>query len=173
MYNVDILTKNLARSYHHLESAVCRLRAVYPHLLDKDLENLYNYSVIIHREQGRNTFLQDYICEMLDSKKLDFTRNVYVDSYGYLAKEGILIDFVMGQPKVGDPVSKFVVISCGIWEWSLKFPPRMFIFATISNDYPEVRYFMESDTRKIVTATPRPDDDRKFRLNFNDILYCI
>jgi len=173
MYNVDILTKRLATSYHHLESAVCRLRSVYPHMLDKDLENLYNYSVIIHREQAVDTFLEDYIADMLTNKGFKFVRNAYIDDYGRVAKEGTFVDFIVGTPKIGDNISKFSVISCYTWVSSLKFYPKMFIFATLTNDYPSAAHFMESDTRKIVTATPRPDDDRKFRLNFNDILYCI
>jgi hypothetical protein len=173
MYNVDILTKNLARSEHQIENAVCRLRAVYPHIPDKDLENLYNYSVVIHRESQNNNFLQDYIEEMLVGKKFNFTRDVYIDSFGYVAKDGILVDFVMGFPKIGDDISKFTVISCKTWDWSLKLAPHVFILASISNNYPSAEHFMENEFRKIVSATPRYNDDRKYRLNFNDLLYCL
>jgi hypothetical protein len=55
-------------------------------------------------------------------------------------------------------------------DWSFTFAPKLFILLTISNDYPPTERFREGEKRKIITCLPKQHDDRKFTLNFEDLI---
>ena len=48
--------------------------------------------------------------------------------------------------------------------------PKLYILLTISNDYPSSVRFEESSKRKIITCIPKKKDDRKFKLNFENLI---
>ena len=113
----------------------------------------------------------------LNSKKKHIGRFV-----GLNKKKGTcyhVIDFVIGKNiEIGKPITDYQVISCKTtcrerWtqdDWSFTFAPKLFILLTTSNDYPPTERFREDTKRKIITCLPKLKDDRKFKLNFEDLI---
>ena len=78
----------------------------------------------------------------------------------------------------GTSITSFKVISCKIscrerWtqdNWSFDYPPQVFLLVTLSSDYPCSKRFQESSIRKIITTTPKKNDDRIYPFDFEDLL---
>ena len=88
-------------------------------------------------------------------------------------------DIVVGTNiRVGAPISEFGVVSLKTtcrerWTqdaWTKIYPPRFYYLTTASRDYPDNTMFRESETRKIVTSTPKRRDGRSFKLGFEDLI---
>ena len=79
---------------------------------------------------------------------------------------------------MGKSIKEYKVISCKTtcrerWtqdNWSYKLIPKLYILLTISNDYPSSVRFEESSKRKIITCIPKKKEDRKFKLNFENLI---
>lgn len=89
-----------------------------------------------------------------------------------------IVDIVFGTPVVGTHISNYAAMSLKTTSrerasqddhWTRKHPPKLFLYATLSDDYPPPDKFGESETRKLVCATPKKTDDRAFKLGFQDI----
>ena len=90
-----------------------------------------------------------------------------------------IIDFVIGENiKVCESITNYKIISCKTtcrerWtqdDWSYTFIPKLYILLTISNDYPSSQRFGENEQRKIVTCLSKKNDDRIFKLNFENLI---
>lgn len=54
-------------------------------------------------------------------------------------------------------------------EYLVKYPPKLYILATLNSDYPSSSKFKESNMRKIATAKRKKNDSRKYKLSIEDI----
>lgn len=97
---------------------------------------------------------------------------------GFGKKRGSTIpDIVFGNPAVGTHISQYIVMSIKISTrerdkldgYFHTHAPKLFLYASLDDDYPHPEVFEESDTRKLICATPKKDDTRKFKLGFQDI----
>ena len=122
---------------------------------------------------------------------IPFQKQVCIDKDGVIVDRGRnkkgevktrktdkIVDIVFGTPVVGTHISEYAAMSLKISSrergsqddhWSLTHKPKLFLYATLSDDYPQPDKFGESETRKLVCATPKKTDDRTFKLGFGDI----
>jgi hypothetical protein len=96
------------------------------------------------------------------------------------------VDFIAGQingepVQIGESINKYTVISCKIssrerWEtedWTLRIPPKMFIFVVGSDNYPPPTAFHESNNRRIVACKCKKNDTRTYKHGFNDLATLV
>jgi hypothetical protein len=96
------------------------------------------------------------------------------------------VDFIAGQingepVQIGESVTKYTVISCKIssrerWEtedWTLRIPPKMFIFVVGSDNYPPPTVFHEANNRRIVACKCKKNDTRMYKHGFNDLATLV
>lgn len=162
------------------------LKYIYP-LQDEFLTALYNKSISIHQSniQGNGVFLEDIIVLELTRHNISFKQQVTINKDGIIVgfnekkrKCYHIIDFVIGNIEIGKSITKYKVLSCKTtcrerWtqdDWSFIYLPSKYILLTLSNDYPSSDRFRETDQRKIITCFPKEKDDRKFKLNFEDLI---
>ena len=86
---------------------------------------------------------------------------------------------MFGNPVVGTHISGYVVMSLKTTSrerakldtaWTYKHPPKLFLYATLEDDYPSPKTFDEGLTRKLVCATPKARDARQFKLGFEHLV---
>jgi len=163
------------------------LKKIVP-LSDDDLLELYNKSISLHQSnmKGNGDFLEnDILVDILDRNSICYKQQVTIDKLGIIVgfnerkKCYHIIDFVIGEGiEIGKSIKEYKVISCKTtcrerWtqdNWSYKLIPKLYILLTISNDYPSSVRFEESSKRKIITCIPKKKDDRKFKLNFENLI---
>lgn len=172
----------------HLK-VIQELKQIAPLLNDEQLLELYNKSISIHQSkiQGNGDFLEnDILAGILDKHNISYKKQVTIDEAGKIVgfnekrkKCYHIVDFVIGENiKVGASITDFKVISCKTtcrerWtqdDWSYTFAPNLYILLTISNDYPLSSRFREDIKRKIITCLPKKNDDRIFKLNFENLV---
>lgn len=165
------------------------LKQIAPLLNDEKLLELYNKSISIHQSkiQGNGDFLEnDILVGILDKHNISYKKQVTIDETGKIVgfnekrkKCYHIVDFVIGENiEVGASITEFKVISCKTtcrerWtqdDWSYTFAPNLYILLTISNDYPLSNRFREDIKRKIITCLPKKNDDRIFKLNFENLV---
>jgi hypothetical protein len=115
---------------------------------------------------------------------------VQLDKHGIIVgfgkKRGSTIpDIVFGTPVEGTHISEYIVMSLKISTrerakldgYFRTHVPKLFLYASLSDDYPHPEDFDEGPSRKLICATPRKNDTRQFKLGFEDIeatvLTCI
>lgn len=89
-----------------------------------------------------------------------------------------IVDIVFGNPQPGDHISNYAIMSLKTSsrerasedDWTLIYRPKLYLYASLKADYPAPEKFQESESRKLVCATPKPEDTRRFKLGFEDIL---
>jgi hypothetical protein len=105
-----------------------------------------------------------------------------------LNKDGIIVgvgkkrgctkpDFVFPTPVVGTYIGDYIVMSlktssrerAKLDGYFRTHVPKLFLYASLSDDYPHPEDFDEGPTRKLICATPRKNDTRQFKLGFEDI----
>ena len=163
------------------------LKKISP-LSDDVLLQLYNKSISIHQSkiQGNGNFLEnDILVGILDKNNVPYKKQVTINKLGIIVgfnqKEKCyhIIDFVIGENiEVGKSIMDYKVISCKTtcrdrWTqdaWSYTFIPKLYILLTISDDYPPSERFREDTKRKIITCIPKKNDDRLFKLNFENLI---
>lgn len=111
---------------------------------------------------------------------IPFKAQVHLNAEGIIvASKGVTIpDIVFGDPIVGTHISNYAVMSlkttsrerAKLDSWTEKHCPKLFLYGTLSADYPTPEKFRESATRKVVTAVARKKDTRQFKLGFEDIV---
>ena len=165
------------------------LKQIAPLLSDVELLQLYNKSISIHQSkiQGNGNFLEnDILVGVLDKNNIPYKKQVTINKSGIIVglnkKKGKcyhIIDFVIGKDiEVGKSIRDYKVISCKTtcrerWtqdDWSYTFAPNLYILLTISDDYPPTERFREDTKRKIITCLPKKNDDRLFKLNFENLI---
>lgn len=188
--NAYVLSKiaenGLAKQIHILDE----LRQIVPSLSSEVLLQLYSTSISIHQSkiQGNGNFLEnEIVVKMLNAQGIPYRQQVTINSEGVIVgfhtkKEKCyhIIDFVVGKNiEVGKPITEYMVVSCKTtcrerWtqdDWTYSFPPKKYILLTISDDYPLTTRFREDSNRKIITCLPKKKDDRKYKLNFEDLCH--
>jgi len=157
---------------------------------DDNIINFYDKCVSIHQKniKGYGDYLENNILStFLDRNNINYKTQVTIDNNGIIIGFNIkknkcfhIVDFVIGNDiEKNKSITDYIVISCKTtcrerWtqdEWSLKYIPKLYILITISNDYPPSARFIENENRKIITCIPKNKDDRKYKLNFNDLIY--
>lgn len=181
----------LMSAYHaHDQQKRLKWRSKMPSLdISEDIwDEIYNKIISDHQGnmQANGAFFEKYVEDMLHANSIPFKRQVTIDANGIVIGVGIkdkcnhILDIVIGTDiEKGKHISEFpCVMSLKTsarerWnqdkEWSLNHAPKLFILLTMS-DYPPAERFQESDTRKIMTCTPKKKDDRKFKLSLNDLI---
>jgi hypothetical protein len=184
-YVLSKIAENASSKQIHI---LHELHQVAPLLPADVLLQLYTTSISIHQSkvQGNGNFLEnEIVVKMLDAQGIPYRQQVTINSTGRIVgfhtkKEKCyhIIDFVVGKDiDIGKPISEYTVISCKTtcrerWtqdDWTYTFPPKKYILLTISDDYPLTTRFREDANRKIITCLPKKKDDRKYKLNFEDL----
>jgi hypothetical protein len=162
-----------------------RLRAAHPKLLtftDEELTALYWDTVSCFQSKG-GKFFENHIEGLLRDAGIPFQAQVHLDSNGIIVEgrsDGDTIpDIVFGNPVVGTHISGYAVMSLKTTSrerakldtaWTHKHPPKLFLYATMEDDYPSPNTFEEGPTRKLVCATPKKRDTRAFKLGFEHLV---
>lgn len=171
-----------------IKKIIEELKIIYP-LQDDLLVKFYNKSISIHQSniQGNGDFLEnDIVVSELIKQNIQFKPQVTIGKDGIIvgfnekkSKCYHIIDFVIGNNiEVGKSITEYKVLSCKTtcrerWtqdDWSFTYVPSKYILLTISNDYPSSVRFRETEQRKIITCFPKLKDDRKYKLNFEDLI---
>lgn len=191
MYNSLLITAYDEHRNSKRNGIVSRLKSKLPTKSDLEILEIYDECISIHqsRQQGSGSFLENYICnEILVKNDIPFKYQVSIDDdgiiIGFNVKKNVshVVDIVIGTDiEIGKSITEFKVVSCKTtcrerWtqdKWSLTHPPRMFVLATLSDDYPSSSRFNESETRRIVSSVSKANDNRLFRLDFDNLLDLI
>ena len=171
-----------------IKKIIEELKCIHP-LSDNLLIELYNKSISLHQYniQKNGAFLEkDIIISELTSHNIQFKYQVTISKNGIIVgfnqkknKCYHIIDFVIGNDiEIGKSITEYIVLSCKTtcrerWvqdNWSFTYIPSKYILLTLSDDYPSSTRFRESEKRKIITCFPRSKDDRKYKLNFEDLI---
>jgi hypothetical protein len=186
--NNYVIKKIEENKKNKMNKIVEELKLIYP-LTDDILIQLYNKSISIHQSniQGNGDFLEnDIVVTQLLAKNIQFTQQVTINKDGLIvgfnekkSKCYHIVDFVIGDNiKLETSIMEYKVISCKTtcrerWtqdDWTFTYSPLKYILLTISNDYPTSTRFRETDKRKIITCYPKMKDDRKYKLNFENLI---
>lgn len=175
---------NCAREAH-----LASLRAKYPELADWTEEKIESFckdsdSYSQSRRNRAGTELEKFVERELTKAGVPFKRQVPIDKDGIIqrSKKGMkVIDIVFEDPEPGDHISDYAVMSLKTStrerasedDWTLVHTPILYLFASLSADYPDPEKFQESENRKLVCAVPRSNDTRLYKLNFEDIIHEI
>jgi hypothetical protein len=165
------------------------LKQIVPLSSEDILLKLYKKSISIHQSnnQKNGNFLENIIeVDVLDKNNISYKKQVTINDSGIIVgfngkKEECyhIIDFVIGEDiEIGKSITNYKVISCKTtcrerWtqdNWSIRIMPKLYILLTISNDYPQSQRFHENIKRKIITCCPKMNDDRLFKLNFENLI---
>ena len=156
------------------------------HLTDDEIKQLCN-NINSHFQSQRcknGGIFEKCVEEMLSKKGIAFKRQVPVDKDGFIADTKVnnkIVDLVIGNPVVGDHISKYTVISLKTStrerssedDWTKVHKPKLYIYGTLKSDYPSPEKFEESEIRKLMCVVPKEHDTRKFKLRFNDLIDLI
>ena len=167
------------------KSTIDELKKIMPIDNDKILQ-FYNKSISIHQSinKSNGAFLENILNNFLDKNNISYKKQVSIDKNGVIIgfnkkKCYHNIDFVIGKNiEIDNIINDYTVISCKTscrerWtqdNWTMSIKPKLYILLTISNDYPLADRFREDNFRKIITCNPKLNDDRKFKLNFDDLI---
>lgn len=165
------------------------MRKKYPKLsewTDSEIEELYNdnnsHSQSMRCRGGGE--IERYVETALRDLDVPFARQVPINKDGIIVntkKNMKVIDIVFGNPEVGTHVSNYIVMSIkrssrerhSEDEWTLTQKPKIYIYATLKDDYPPPEKFQESSTRMLVCAKPKTVDTRTYKLGFEDIVSIV
>ena len=169
-----------------------RKRKLFPYmagLTDEQLKEQYDDDVsCFQRKVG--TTLEHIVESGLKKRGMRFGTQVNLNKDGIIVglgkKRGCTVpDFVFPTPVVGTYIGDYIVMSlktssrerAKLDGYFRTHVPKLFLYASLSDDYPHPEDFGESPTRKLVCATPKKEDARMFKLGFEDIeatvLTCI
>jgi hypothetical protein len=107
-------------------------------------------------------------------------RQVHINNDGIIVESGgqHIIDIVLGNPVIGEHISKYIVVSCKTsvkdrWthdSWTFIHPPKLFVLASINSTYPTLNKFKEGANRKIFTLKPKRRDTRMYKLSIEGLV---
>jgi len=167
----------------HLAKIRQSLPDLLQHATDEQLDIIYNTSVSCFQSKG-GKFLESHIETLLTNAGIPFKSQVHLNSDGVIVEShGCTVpDIVFGVPRVGDHISNYIVLSLKTTSrerakldtaWTSKHPPKLFLYGTLEEDYPQPTTFEEGPTRKIITAKPKKKDNRMFKLGFEHLIECV
>jgi len=187
--NQYVLTKIENNKNLKQETIIQELKRIAPLSSEECLIQLYNKSISLHQSkiQRNGSFLEnDILSRFLEKNNIPYKKQVTIDKKGIVVglnkKKGTcyhIVDFVIGENiNIGKSITDYKVISCKTtcrerWtqdDWSYTFVPKLYILLTMSDDYPPTERFREDTKRKIITCLPKKKDDRRFKLNFEDLI---
>jgi len=156
------------------------LKKIYPDKPDKDLLYTYNVCLKLRQQFMRETgeIFENFIENILMKYNIKYSKQINIDEKGIIGtKCAHRIDFVIGDIEKEKNIRNLIVLSAKKtcrerWrqdDWSLSIPPKKFLLLTLSDDYPKSKRFNESETRKIITSKKSKNDDRIYKLSFNDL----
>lgn len=150
-------------------------------MTDEELTNLFKDIVTCFQKKA-GKFVERRVEAGLTALGIPYRAQVQLDKNGIIAgfgkKRGSTIpDIVFGTPVVGTHISQYIVMSLKIStrerdkldSYFRKHAPKLFLYASLDDDYPHPDVFEEGPTRKLVCATPKKGDARTFKLGFEDI----
>lgn len=160
------------------------LKENFNEFTEEKLYEIYLFSIHLRQKniQSIGFSLEKSISKLLQERGVPFKQQVYIDKNGVIVferKHSIeIIDFVIGKVDVGKPIQDLIVVSTKTscrerWkqdDWTKTIPPKKYILACISKDYPPSQNFEESEKRKIITCYPKKKDKRLFKLNYDDLM---
>lgn len=152
------------------------------HITDQQLTHFFD-DVVSCFQKKAGTALEQIVEATLVEQGIPCKAQVQLDKDGIIVgvgkkKRGCTVpDIVCPIPIVGTHISDYIVISLKISSrerakldgYFRTHVPKLFLYASLSNDYPHPEDFGEDPTRKLVCATPRKNDTRRFKLGFEDI----
>jgi hypothetical protein len=164
--------------------AIKELSSILPDIPESTARLIYDKMVSIFQKKYGNE-LEEITETALTKAEIPYSRQVSVNDKGVLVAIGHAVkgchcaDIVVGSNiRIGARISDFGVVSLKTtcrerWTqdaWTKIHPPRFYYLTTASRDYPDNDMFRESDTRKIVSSTPKRRDGRSFKLGFEDLI---
>lgn len=170
--------KSKQAHFDQLRSKIAKLKF----LTDEELEEIYisnnSYSQSKRCKNGGD--FEKIIEGFLQKKNILYSRQVPIDKHGMIAvtkKNNKVLDIIIGNPVVGQYISNYIVISLKTStrerhtedDWTKVHVPKLYLYGTVSSDYPDPEKFEESDVRKLLCVHPKKNDTRKFKLGFNDL----
>ena len=184
MNNTSILAAYAAFKSAQPLQHITRLRRNYPKLAgwsDSDITALYSDVVSCFQSKG-GSFFEGHIESLLTG--IPFKAQVHLNSDGIIVESGgcTIPDIVFGNPVVGTHISNYAVLSLKTTSrerakldtaWTVKHPPKLFLYGTLEDDYPQPKTFGECDTRKLICAKPRKRDLRRFKLGYEDLIATV
>lgn len=157
--------------------------------VNQELMMFYAKAVSVHQSSiSKHGKRFEKFCEdILTEKGIPFSRQVPIDTEGNItlttrSRLHHVLDIVVGNVVNGENIRNYSVVSCKTtcrerWtqdeKWSLTNPPKVYVLATLSDDYPKTDRFAESDRRYIVTCNPRIRDDRIYKKSFEDLEHIL
>lgn len=166
-------THNVLKSLHNVGSTFT------------ERHHIYNVCISVFQSlksiSGKS--FEDYIADALQLNHIPFKKQVHMDSKGYITHDSTSclckIDFVLGSVVTpGEHISKYIVLSTKTssrerWtqdNWTFQHPPLRYYFITLSDDYPPLDRFIETDSRFIVTMKAKAKDHRKTKLSLETLI---
>lgn len=187
--NETINQKNSAWTMEKQNKAVRSLQELFPDVSNEILLQAYHRCVSAFQSKiGRQ--LEIEIKSFLESHGFPYREQVIVNSQGFIVgfntaknTKGLhRVDFLVGHGILaGKHIGDFIVISSkrstrerhAQDDWIKEFQPRKYIFLTLTDDYPSSQSFEESERRLIITSKPRANDDRIYKLAYEDLLNVL
>jgi len=149
---------------------------------NKDLLDIYNLCISLRQQkmQKNGKDFERFIENILIKNNIKYSTQINIDKNGMViggVKCAHRIDFIIGDIEKEKNIRNLIVLSAKKtckerWtqdEWSLTMTPKKFILLTLSDDYPDSIKFNESDTRKIITSKQAKNDNRIYKLSFDDL----
>lgn len=159
------------------------IRKIHAGLNDENCKEIYKLCISAFQSKKANNgkLLEQFVESVLCDHHIPFRTQVTIDKQGFttnmMNKCHHRLDFVIGDPNEMN-IKKLIVVSCKTtcrerWtqdNWSLTFPPKLYILLTTSSDYPSRERFEENDSRIILTNKTKKRDDRFFRGDLDDLI---
>jgi|LauGreDrversion4_2_1035121.scaffolds.fasta_scaffold51168_2 hypothetical protein len=195
--NNYIIKKFEENKENKMKKIVEDLQSICPHLPKDIYLDIFNKCISIHQSnnQSNGSFLENEVASELSEKNIPFRKQVIINKDGSIigfneknnkktsnekkSKCYHIVDFVIGDNiNINTSITEYKVISCKTtcrerWtqdDWTFTYNPLKYILLTIANDYPSSTRFRETDKRKIITCYPKKKDDRKYKLNFENLI---
>ena len=170
---------NRRRQIEHIE----RIRSEHPllaQLTDDEIRGIYRTCVSCFQSKAGN-WMETWVEDRLKEAGIPFKSQVHIDSTGMIVERmgETIPDIVFGNPIVGTHIGQYMVLSLKTSsrergnldeKFRSRYPPKLFLYATLDSDYPQPAKFEENESRKLVCACPKKRDNRKFKLGFEDII---
>jgi hypothetical protein len=189
--NEYVLTELKKQNQFKISSITQEMASIAPGITHDILVKLYEKAISLHQSKNwtNGNFLEKLLASSLRSNGIIFKEQVTINDNGVIIgvknkNKYHIIDFVIQDTipiEIGRSITDFKVVSCKTtcrerWtqdNWSFQFRPKLFLLLTLSDDYPSPSRFREDTNRKIVTCNPKKDDNRLFKLDFEDLINVL
>jgi hypothetical protein len=182
MDNSSILAAYNAFKNDQRLSSLCKIQQSSEYLKNapiEEIEKIYQLAVSSFQSKG-GTKLERIVEDELKKENIPFQAQVHLNADGIiLESRGVtIIDIVFGNPIVGDSITNYAVLSLKTTSrerakqdgWTKITPPKLFLYASLEDDYPQPEIFNEGPTRKLICVKPKKKDLRQFKLGFEHLI---